>query len=93
MSEADPSMETRILAAVKRTLTNVIRDTATPPNLRHPLSAETVEDLRQCLALISARERELAQVPSSARPQFVDEQGAGPKVVHFHRDGRADDTD
>ena len=47
--------------AVKLTLANVIRDTATPHGMRHPLSDGTIEDLRQCLALISARERELAQ--------------------------------
>ncbi len=72
MSEAGVSKEERILQAVKLTLTSVIRDTATPPGMRHPLSAQTIEDLRQCLALISARERELGEAagrPSSDRPR------------------------
>ena len=60
MTESTPSMEERILAAMKLTLTNVIRDTATPHGMPHPLSEATIEDIRQCLALISARERELA---------------------------------
>ena len=54
-------MEERILQAVKLTLANVIKDTATPHGMRHPLSDGTIQDLRQCLALISARERELAR--------------------------------
>ena len=51
-------MEARILQAVKMTLAAVIKDTATPHGMRHPLSDSTIEDLRQCLALISARLRQ-----------------------------------
>jgi len=72
MSETEQSMEERILQAVKRTLTSVVRDTATPHGMRHPLSDATIEDLRQCLALISARERELAGGESAARPRTAD---------------------
>jgi hypothetical protein len=78
MSETELSMEERILRAVKLTLANVIRDTATPRGMRHPLSDATIEDLRQCLALISARERELAQAAgrdASARPRYADDNG------------------
>jgi hypothetical protein len=78
VSETELSMEERILRAVKRTLANVVRDTATPHGMRHPLSDATIEDLRQCLALISARERELAQAAgrdATARPRYADEDG------------------
>jgi hypothetical protein len=81
VSEREPTMEERILQAVKRTLTSVVRDTATPHGLRHPLSDATIEDLRQCLALISARERELAAEASLAKPRFADE--PGPQVVRL----------
>jgi hypothetical protein len=81
VSEREPTMEERILQAVKRTLTSVVRDTATPHGLRHPLSDATIEDLRQCLALISARERELAAEASPAKPRFADE--PGPQVVRL----------
>jgi hypothetical protein len=76
MSETPISTEERILQAVKMTLAAVIKDTATPHGMRHPLSDSTIEDLRQCLALISARERELAQAAGKvreARPRYVDE--------------------
>ena len=83
MSENELSKEARILRAVKQTLAAVIRDTATPHGMRHPLADSTIEDLRQCLALISARERELAAGKPQAKPRFADEPGA-PQVVQLH---------
>lgn len=68
--------EFRILQAMKTTLTDVIKDTATTPGLKHPLSERTIENIRQCLVLITARERELAQeagVSMNQRPHFTDE--------------------
>lgn len=94
MSATEQSMEERILAAVKLTLANVIRDTATPHGLRHPLSDGTIEDLRQCLALISARERELAAQAgqaASARPRFTDESPPEKQVIRFHKKGPDED--
>lgn len=88
MTDSNLSMEERILRAVKLTLANVIKDTATPHGMRHPLSDGTIEDLRQCLALISARERELAQaagLPREKRPHFTDEPGREEKVIRFHK--------
>jgi hypothetical protein len=87
MSDPGLSMEERILTAVKLTLAAVIKDTATPPGMRHPLSDGTINDLRQCLALISARERELAQAagrPISGRPRYADEPAPEDKVIRFH---------
>ena len=69
-------MEKRILEAMKITLVNVIKDTTVQPGMRHPLSKETAEDIRQCLALITARENELAEEagdPKKLRPRFTDE--------------------
>lgn len=84
MTTNQESKETRILRAVKRVLTDVIKDTASPPGTKHPLSDNTIQNMRECLALISARERELAQEagdPMSARPRFTDEPDKGPVVV------------
>ena len=81
-------MEERILQAVKRTLANVVRDTATPHGMRHPLSDATLEDLRQCLALISARERELAAAAGrdmTARPRIADAPAGTDRVVRVVR--------
>ena len=95
MTGTELSIESRILQAVKLTLASVIKDTATPHGMRHPLSEATIEDMRQCLALISARERELAQIagdPSGERPRFVDEPTRADKVIRVHRKKPADET-
>ena len=75
----DLSTEQRILIAMRRTLTGIIKDVTPPPGMRHPLREATIEDVRQCLMLIAARERELAQGQGRGgeRPYYVDEPGAG----------------
>ncbi|HEY5635445.1 MAG TPA: hypothetical protein VIS77_00975 [Burkholderiales bacterium] len=88
MKAVEPSMEARILAAVRHTLAGVVRDTATPHGMAHPLSDATIEDLRQCLSLISARERELglARGPQPAeRPAFADAPVRDGQVIRVHR--------
>lgn len=75
------SKEEQILRMLKRVLTDIAKDTSTPPGMKHPLTEATIQGMRDCLALISARERELAQEagrPSRARPEFIDE----PKKSH-----------
>jgi len=90
------SKEFRILKTMKLVLTNVVKDTATQPGLNHPLSDRTIEDIRQCLKLIAARERELIEESGKnqdMRPYFTDE----PKknvVVPITKIGRKkEDTD
>ncbi|MGB5339014.1 MAG: segregation and condensation protein A [Gammaproteobacteria bacterium] len=76
MSGDEPSKEERILRVMKRVLTDVAKDTYTRPGYRHPLSDNTVEGIRSCLSLITAREVELnaaAGRPMDQRPRFVDE--------------------
>lgn len=76
MSDTEPSKEERILRVMKRVLTGVAKDTFTRPGHRHPLSDETVNDIRGCLSLITARERELGEAagrPMNQRPRFIDE--------------------
>jgi hypothetical protein len=69
------SKEQQILIAMRKTLSAIIRDVTPPPGMRHPLSEPTIEDVRQCFALIAAREKELAdtQGRGGERPYYVDE--------------------
>lgn len=70
------SKEFQILKALKLVLTDVVKDTATQPGLKHPLSDRTIEGIRQCLKLISARERELIENAGKSmdmRPYYTDE--------------------
>jgi len=76
MSSEELSKEERILRMMKRVLTDVARDTHARPGFRHPLSEHTVQGIRECLALISAREQELAEAagrPMNMRPRYIDE--------------------
>jgi len=69
--ENSAEKELSVLRAVKMVITNVIKDTTTEPGLKHPLSEPTINDIRQCLALITSRENELS--PMVQRPRFTDE--------------------
>lgn len=76
MSEDERSREEQILAAVRTVLVNVAKDTATEPGMKHPLTDNTLNGIRDCLQLISQRERELAEAagrPSTDKPRFKDE--------------------
>lgn len=76
MNDAALSKEEQILRMVKRVLTDVAKDTHVKPGLKHPLSEHTILGIRECLALITAREQELAEAagrPSKHRPRFADE--------------------
>lgn len=76
MTEHELSKEERILAMVKRVLTDIAKETFTKPGHVHPLSETTIYNLRECLGLIASREAELqheAGRPSTAKPRFIDE--------------------
>jgi hypothetical protein len=68
--------ERRVLAAMRKVLTRIIRETASPPGTRHPLSKPCLEDMRQCLILIDSRQRELSEDDDTARPRYKGERQA-----------------
>lgn len=76
MSEVDFSKERAILAAMRKTLGAVVRDT-TPEHrgLKHALTEATIQDVKACFALIAARERELAELGGAThfeKPHYPD---------------------
>jgi len=78
--------EQRILRVMRKVLASIVKDTTPKPGMLHPLSEQTIDDIRNCFALISVREAELAQETglSSARPHFSDEPQAA-KVIPLKR--------
>jgi hypothetical protein len=81
---------------IKLVLTDIARDTSTPPGMKHPLSEHTIQGMRECLGLISARERELIEEAgrtNKARPEFVDEPKSKTQVISFHKPGKKTDRD
>lgn len=87
----DSSKEREILVVMRKVLAQIIKDT-TPPSraMKHPLSDQTIQDVRQCLGLISLRERELADIAGVAqeRPYYSDDKSS-PTVVPLGRIGKA----
>ena len=69
------SKEQEILIVMRKVLASIIKDTTPPPGMKHPMSEQTIQDVRACLGLISARERELADTQGRPmeKPYYVDE--------------------
>lgn len=84
------STEQQILIAMRKTLAAIIKDVTPPPGMKHPLSERTIEDVRQCFTLISAREKDLAdaQGRGGERPYYADEPQAA-QVVPIAGIGRS----
>lgn len=85
MSKSTQTLEERILLAVRGTLVDVIRDTTTKPGFVHPLSERTREEIRHCLDLITARQKDMAEVAGKTldeRPTFADQTSC--KKSHDH---------
>jgi hypothetical protein len=77
MNDDVSAKEREILKIMRKVLAQVIKDT-TPASraMKHPLSPQTIDNMRNCLGLISVRERELADIAGVAveKPYFTDEQ-------------------
>ena len=87
--------EQRIMVVMRKVLANIIKDT-TPPSrdMRHPLSDNTIQDIRDAFSLISAREREIAEALGfdQSRPQYTDDPAVA-KVVKINDIGRVKPED
>ena len=87
----DSSKEREILMVMRKVLAQIVKDT-TPEfkTMKHPLSPSTIEDIKQCFALIAARERELADAAGAVRerPYYADEKPPA-EVVPLHKVGKA----
>lgn len=86
MNADNLTKEHRILIAMRKVLSGIVRETTPPPGMRHPLSDSTIEDIKQCFALISAREKELSDDAGHpvAKPRYADEPRTS-QVVQFTR--------
>lgn len=73
--DTESTQELRVLRMVKRVLTDIAKDTNTPPGMQHPLSNSTIMGIKDCLALITARESEIQEVQSRMQPRYPDQIG------------------
>jgi hypothetical protein len=77
MNLAELSKEQQIMVVMRKVLTSIARETVPKPGIVHALSESTIQDMRMCLQLVSAREQELAKqqgIENTARPHYADEQ-------------------
>ncbi|MCU7880201.1 MAG: segregation and condensation protein A [Candidatus Thiodiazotropha sp. (ex Lucinoma aequizonata)] len=69
--------EREIMMVMRKLLTTIVREvTPEHKSLRHPLSDHTIQDIRGCLGLITACEKELADndgKTAQERPYFTDD--------------------
>ncbi len=80
----DLTLEHRILIQVRQVLASVVRDVTPAPGRPNPLSSRTIEGIRDCFALIAARERELSAKQTPDLPVFADD-GATTRIVDFKK--------
>ena len=86
MSTDFHSKEHQILVTIRQVLSSVVRDTTPKPGRLHALQPTTVEDLKQCFMLITAREKEIIEAAGGddmdQRPRYADEPKTS-QVVQF----------
>lgn len=85
MDTEELSKEQRILRAMRKTLGNVVRDVTPLGGRPNPLTDNTIQDIKECFALISERERELAEQLhfDQARPYYKDGSLPNAQVLNF----------
>lgn len=86
MSTDFHSKEHQILATIRQVLSSVVRDTTPKPGRPHALRPDTVDDLKTCFMLITAREKEIIEAAGGdsmdKRPRYADEPKTS-QVVQF----------
>jgi hypothetical protein len=95
MNTEELSKEQRILRAMRKTLGNVVRDVTPLGGRPNPLTESTIQDIKECFALISEREHELAESLDfdEARPYYRDGSPQGAQVIDFVKPTREMDND
>ena len=93
--DTDLKKELDVLVALRKVISGVVREITPDPGMRHPLSDQTIEDVRQGFILIASREKEITEAmgkPSLHRPLY---KGDTPKtnVVKLHGLKPTKDTD
>ena len=92
MSTEYHSKEHQILATLRKVLSDVVRDTTPPPGRPHPLSPQTIDNVKMAFQLITSREKEIIEAAGDSmdkRPRYADE----PKKSHVVQFTKPKDED
>jgi hypothetical protein len=85
MSTEELSKEQQILRQMRKTLGNVVKDVTPLGGRANPLKDSTIQEIKDCFALISDREKELAQKLGfdEAKPYYNDGEPQSSNVINF----------
>jgi hypothetical protein len=85
MNKEELNKEQSVLRQMRKTLGSIVKD-ATPLGGRpHPLTNSTIEEIKDCFALISEREKELADKLgfNQATPYYADGEQPSSSALSF----------
>jgi hypothetical protein len=87
MDTAELSKEQQILRQMRKALGNVVKDCTPLGGRPNPLKDNTIQDIKDCFALISDRERELAEKLGldKAKPYYQDGEQPNSNVINFSK--------
>lgn len=85
MNTEELSKEQRILSEMRKTLGSVVRDVTPLGGRPNPLTESTIQEIKDCFALISEREKELAGKLNfnQAKPYYMDGEQPNTTVINF----------
>lgn len=85
MNTEELSKEQQVLRAMRKTLGNIVKDCTPLGGRPNPLKDSTIQDIKDCFALISDRERELAEQLGfdQSKPYYKDGEQPGAQVLSF----------
>jgi hypothetical protein len=85
MDTEELSKEQRILRMMRKTLGNIVKDVTPLGGRPNPLTANTIQEIKDCFGLISEREKELAEKLhfDQAKPYYADGEQPNANVINF----------
>ena len=85
MNKEELKKEQRILSQMQKTLSNIVKEVTPPAGKPNPLSNGTIEEIKYCFAVISGREKELAEKLGidQAKPHNVDVEQPSSSALSF----------
>lgn len=85
MSKEELRIEQRILSQMRKTLGSVVKDVTPLGGRANPLTDNTIQEIKDCFALISEREKVLAGKLGfdEAKPRYADGEQPASNAVSF----------
>ena len=85
MNKVELKKEQRTLSQLRKTLSNIVKDVTPLPGNPNPLSNSTIQEIKDSFALISGREKELADKLGfdQAKPHYADGEQPNASALNF----------